>query len=923
MADNHTPSETGSRGSSPTRRSTPARSPLSRLADVRPGEGPLVFGAALTLAGIVAAHLMMETARDALFLTKLSPTRLAFVYLAMALMAGLVGRYEITVGRILGRTNALILSLMIAGMGTMLFYVGEKSIAATFALYLWTGLSGTLLMVQFWLFAASRLTGPQGRRLYGLVAAGGVLGAVGGGGLSVLITRSLPVETLLAFAAGLQLATALLVTTAPPPAVLSEPSHVTRARDALRTVGASSYLRRLVALTVVATLTLLCTDYLFKSVTAARVPPDELGSFLANYYTATNAIALVIQVFIAMRVLQRAGTIVALSLLPIFLFAAAGAPFLLGSVLTGALIAKGADGALRHSLHKVSMELLYLPLDAHERSSAKVVIDSLLVRVTQGITALALLGLGTVGLDTPKVLLGSICGGAVLWFACALSLRHPYLERFRTAIGRSENARQIHLEELSLDGVEVVVESLSSTDEARVLSAMSLFEEAGRTGLIPALVLYHPSESIVVRALELIPSHDRKDWPPLAERLVHHESIDIRLAAVRALGRYGHLEKIDPDSYDDPRLRATAIFFQANRSKEPALHAGVRELLDGVGTTSALSALLSAIIQYGSKRWGDVLERLKDTEEPELAALLPQAIVRVQDARFIPILVERLAIREGREEVRKALARMGERSFRALCDALADKATPPELRLHLPRAISRLGTRQAGTFLLDALHSSLPGAIRYKALRGLGHLSSREGQRFPEKRILPLVESNAREALRLAILREFVLQSLHDAPARARASGWLLAELLLDKKGQAVERLTRLLQLLHPREDLRRVYHAIVRGSRAAQTAAGELLEVLTLGYDENSREMVRTLTDPAPTTDRLEHIMTLIGLSLENEADVLRNLLQDPDPPLSALAAEYSEKCEVLEVSVEVQQVMETNPWLRLGFPSERPPAS
>ncbi len=922
MAENHTNSEPGGRGSSPSRRPSGGRRPLSRIADVRPGEGALVFGASLTLAGIVAAHLMLETARDALFLTKLSASKLTFVYLAMALLAGLVGRYEIMVGRVLGRTNALILSLMIAAMGTMLFYVSDKSVAATFGLYLWTGLSGTLLMLQFWLFAASRFTGAQGRRLYGLIAAGGVLGAVVGGAVSAAVTRSLPVDTLLASAAVLHLATALLVTTAPPPAIVAEPVRTTRARDALRSVAASPYLRRIVALTVFSTFTLLCADFLFKSVTATHVPKDELANFLANYYTVTNAFALMIQLFIAMRVLQRAGTIVTMSILPLFLMAAATAPFLIGGVLAGALLAKGADGALRHSLHKVSMELLYLPLGANERSSAKAFMDSILVRGAQGLTALGLLGLGALHMDHPMVLFGCVIVGSLAWFICGLSLKQPYLERFRAAIGKAGDQPQIHLEELTLDGVEVVVESLSSTDEARVLSAMSLFEQAGRTGLIPALMLYHPSETIVVRALELIPSHDRKDWPPLAERLSTHESLDIRLAAVRALGRFGYLESIDPDSYDDPGLRATALFFRANRTKDPLSDRGVADLLAAPPNARTLGPFLSAIIQHGSRRWGDVIEKLKDTEDPQLASLLPQAIVRVQDARFIPILVHRLALREGREEVRKALAQMGDRSFRALCDALADDSTPPEVRLHVPRAISRLGTRQAGAFLLDALHSDLPGAIRYKALRGLGQLSTREGQRFPQDRILPLIATTSRESLRLAVLRENILASLHRAPASARASGWLLAELLVDKKSQAVERMTRLLQLLHPREDLRRVCHAIVRGTREAQTAAGELLEVLTLGYDEELREMVRTLTDPAPVVERLEHIVELIHLSVLGHTEALRDLLEDPDPPLSALAAEYAEKCQILEVALEVQRVHAQNPWLKQSLPSERPGA-
>ena len=225
------------RQSSRSRRLGKLRALTTRIADVRPGESAIVAGASLTLAGIVAAHVALETARDAIFLTTLGPQHLAFVYLAMAGLAALVGRFELVVERALGRTNALILSLMLTAMGTMLFYVADKSDALTFALYLWAGLSGTLLLLQFWLFAATRFDSAQGRRLYGLIAAGGVLGAVVGGGLSSIFARYYTVESLLAVAATLQLLTALLVTTAPAPRSLPDKNSLPNLKDSLRALG--------------------------------------------------------------------------------------------------------------------------------------------------------------------------------------------------------------------------------------------------------------------------------------------------------------------------------------------------------------------------------------------------------------------------------------------------------------------------------------------------------------------------------------------------------------------------------------------------------------------------------------------------------------------------------------------------------------
>src|SRR5688572_12350698 len=53
---------------------------LRRLFDVRAGEGTAALQAALTIFTLLSAHTMLETARDALFLQRLEPSRLTLVY---------------------------------------------------------------------------------------------------------------------------------------------------------------------------------------------------------------------------------------------------------------------------------------------------------------------------------------------------------------------------------------------------------------------------------------------------------------------------------------------------------------------------------------------------------------------------------------------------------------------------------------------------------------------------------------------------------------------------------------------------------------------------------------------------------------------------------------------------------------------------
>ena len=57
---------------------------LRRIVEVRPGEGRDAALAFLSLFTFMTAHGMLETARDALFLSRLPAARLPWVYFAMA-----------------------------------------------------------------------------------------------------------------------------------------------------------------------------------------------------------------------------------------------------------------------------------------------------------------------------------------------------------------------------------------------------------------------------------------------------------------------------------------------------------------------------------------------------------------------------------------------------------------------------------------------------------------------------------------------------------------------------------------------------------------------------------------------------------------------------------------------------------------------
>src|SRR5687768_9112639 len=119
---------------------------LASAAEVRPGERRGAAAAFLTLFGILAAHTVLETARDALFLARLPPSQLPWVYLAMAVLAG--GLSQLRWRAALPVVGSARLSALLAGCAAITFglwSVGDWSHPWMLRiLYVWTGIVGTL-----------------------------------------------------------------------------------------------------------------------------------------------------------------------------------------------------------------------------------------------------------------------------------------------------------------------------------------------------------------------------------------------------------------------------------------------------------------------------------------------------------------------------------------------------------------------------------------------------------------------------------------------------------------------------------------------------------------------------------------------------------------------------------------------------------
>ena len=897
---------------------------LSRFFDLREGEARPVLQSFFVLFLLIAAHTMLETARDALFLTKLPPKQLNLVYIALAGLSFVVSAGSTRLALAFGRRNALIGTLCIAAFVTTLLHAMTPTPRVVMSLYVFSGLVGAVLSPQFWLLSARLYTSTQGRRLFGPIASGGVLGGVAGAGTAAVLLTRISVDSLLVVASLAFVATALLLTTFRVPneepadsqlAIAAPSSEPPKPSLAL---SEQPFVWRVALLIGLSTAAVLTVDYLFKSTAATMIPSADLGAFFARYYAAMNGLSLVVQLLVAGRVVRRLGVAGATAVMPMLLLGGGIASLVTAGAMVPVLATRMVDGGLRHSLNRVATELLYLPMSTAVRERAKGLIDTVLTRAVQATTAGLLFGLGTIGVLSPRVLAGIVVALCGAWAIVAFGMRARYLGLFRRALARGTLQFDNDAIEIDLNAAEALVEAMASPDPTHVIAALDMLDQRNRTKLIPALVLYHDADAVLFRALEIFSASTRDDWILLAERLLSHPHEAVRVAAVRALAKHGvasALTRAADDASSTVQAYATYHLAIGSPASDLTEHPRIAAMLTASGDfgDAARGVLLTAIADTPDPRAASLVlaiaEGAASTKTEETITLVARAMQAMKDPRYIPFCIARLAMRPGREAIRQALIAMGDPAFDALEAAFSDSATDRRIREHVPRTIGRFGSQRACDFLMTQLEKEPVGLVRYKVLRGLGRLVAESDVKVDRARIEAQAQRNLLEHLRAAAYRVGIESGPRQEPSRSEE---LLVGLLGDKQRQSLERAFRLLKIAHKREDIHRVHIAATATDRRVRSNAGEFLDSLLSGSSRGDlRELFRLVVDDLDPAERVARAARQLGPMPRDRNDVLATLIQHRDEAVATIASYHALSLGVEDLRGSVERARRDRPSL------------
>lgn len=300
--------------------------------------------------------------------------------------------------------------------------VFEQVPYAGIAFYLFVGIFSVTLVAQFWAFASDLYGADKGKRLFPLVAIGASAGAVAGAWFGEHLLSSERVSAFdlillslvpLGGALGLAVWTDVRGVQGAPGARTTkrwrEPA-APQGEGAYRLIKRHHYLAATAGLTLVFSWVVASGDnilfgFVQESLEAefatvqgdpaayARMINQATTAFYGNLYFWINLVGLLLQAFIVSRILKHVGFGMLILATPLISLAAY-ASMLVTPILAVIKIVKIAENSSNYSVNNTARQVLWLPTTKDMLYQAKPTIDTLFVRLGDGLAALTVL-LGT------------------------------------------------------------------------------------------------------------------------------------------------------------------------------------------------------------------------------------------------------------------------------------------------------------------------------------------------------------------------------------------------------------------------------------------------------------------------------------------------------------------------------------------------
>jgi ATP:ADP antiporter, AAA family len=395
-----------------------------------PRAAPYRVGAmALLLGLLIGGNNLLKILRDSVFLGHHSVSELPYLYILVAFIAGLViatyTRYtaRVSIMRLILASNATILSATVFFWIVLTYFDPGWS---HYAFYIWSAMASVIAVAQAWTLTNQLFTQEEGKRFFGVIAAGGTVGGIFASfGSRWSIHLSVESNHLLWGVAAIYVAAFVLVIAVQ--AWLTdgtfrgdvrsmEDRHADYKVSIRELLVGSPYLKSIASVILVSVVVSTLIDFHFKTgAKQAYSSKQELAAFFSLYYGWLNVATLIVQVLFTGRVLSKLGLGTALYITPgvllTGLLALMGWPGLLSATFT-----RMADAVLRNSVHRTAMEVVYMNLPGPIVKAVKTFLDVVVERLGDGTAGFLILFFSLLPVENYLNYIHLVCIGMIfIW----------------------------------------------------------------------------------------------------------------------------------------------------------------------------------------------------------------------------------------------------------------------------------------------------------------------------------------------------------------------------------------------------------------------------------------------------------------------------------------------------------------------------
>jgi HEAT repeat protein len=297
--------------------------------------------------------------------------------------------------------------------------------------------------------------------------------------------------------------------------------------------------------------------------------------------------------------------------------------------------------------------------------------------------------------------------------------------------------------------------------------------------------------------------------------------------------------------------------------------------------------LVSDYSPGGEKNRVEAARLMGELEEPEFTgylrrlinddpspAVILEAMAAAARGRYrgvVPDVIERLGSKATKVGAHGALIQYGEVAVRGLREALSDSRVSLDIRLNIPRTLSKIHAQLAMNALLGGLLEE-DRSIRFKVILALEEMA----RRFADLKVDREIIENAILSDALLYFRRFVIfLALFSEPQKsARYQDSLLYHALTESMKRVNERVIWLLSLIYPAKDIRRAWSGLNSPDPRQRAHALELLDNLLAGQ---IKTYVFPLYSDSQPDQRLRVAKDSLGVeSIDSDAALWKLLAQD-----------------------------------------------